>query len=77
MSNIKNAQIIESSEQYKEIENCLEIHQTHYMSLQGFLTQNDKDELYQEFNRIENDWQNIQQNQDISNIKSIFDQANR
>ena len=77
LSNIKNAQIIESSEQYKEIENCLEIHQTHYMSLQGFLTQNDKDELYQEFNSIENDWQNIQQNQDISNIKSIFDQANR
>lgn len=77
LSNIKNAQIIESSEQYKEIENYLEIHQTHYMAIQQFLTQADKEALCQDFNDLETDWQSIQQNQDISKIKSIFEEANR
>ena len=77
LSNIKSSHIIEGSEQYKEIENHLEIHQTHYMALQGFLTQEDKNVVCQEFNLLEDDWQNIQQNKGISQIRSTFDQANR
>ena len=77
LSHIKSAQIIEGSEQYKEIENHLEIHQTHYMGLQRFLGEAEKADIHQEYNQLENDWQNIQQNNDISKVKSTFDQANR
>ena len=77
LSHIKSSHIIEGSEQYKEIENYLERHQTHYMALQSFLSQEEKTNLYQEYNLLENDWKNIQQNQDISKIRSTFDQANR
>ena len=77
LSHIKSSHIIEGSEQYKEIENYLERHQTHYMALQSFLTQEEKNAICQEYNLLENDWKNIQQNQDMSKIRSTFDQANR
>ena len=77
LSTIKSNYVMEGSQTFIEIENQLKLHQSHYMDLQRFLNQDDKDAVYRDFNQLENEWHNILQTKDISNIKSTFDQANR
>ena len=77
LGSIRSDYLIEGSEKFNEIENQLKSHQTHYMELQRFLDQENKDVIYKEFNQLENEWNHILTNKDLSKFKSSFDQANR
>ena len=69
--------IMEGSEKFNEIENLFKLHKNHFKLLERFLDQEDNEVIYEEFGKLQNEWQELLQSNDISKIKSVFDIAER